>query len=64
MWTSKDISERFRYRYGEDELSDWALKVRSLAAEADITDVLFNNCYRDYAHVNAQQFSALVSTGD
>ena len=63
-WTSKDISERFRYRYSEDELSEWAPKVRGLAAEADTTQVLFNNCYRDYAHVNAQQFAALVSTGD
>ena len=63
-WTSKEISERFRYRYSEDELSEWAPKVRGLAAEADTTQVLFNNCYRDYAHVNAQQFAALVSTGD
>ena len=63
-WTSKDISERFRYRYSEDELSEWAPKVRGLAAEADTTQVLFNNCYRDYAHVNAQQFAALVGTGD
>jgi len=60
QWTSKEISERFRYRYSEDELSEWAAKIRGLAAEADVTDVLFNNCYRDYAHVNAQQFTALA----
>ena len=61
QWTSKEISERFRYRYREDELGEWAAKVRGLAAEADSTDVVFNNCYSDYAHVNAQQFTALVS---
>ena len=61
-WTSKNIAERFGYRYSEDELSEWAPKVRGLAAEADITDVVFNNCYSDYAHVNAQQFTALVGS--
>jgi uncharacterized protein YecE (DUF72 family) len=61
-WTSKDIAERFGYKYSEDELSDWAGKVRGLAADADVTDVLFNNCYSDWAHVNAQQLTALVSS--
>ena len=61
-WTSKDIYERFGYRYSEDELSEWAAKIRGLAASADTTHVLFNNCYRDYAHVNAQQLAELLST--
>jgi len=59
-WTSKDIHERFLYRYNEDELKDWAPKVRKLARDAGATHVLFNNCYRDYAHVNAQQFETLL----
>ena len=63
-WDSKDIHERFGYRYSEGELGEWAPKIRGLAAEAELTHVVFNNCYRDDAHVNAQQFSALVSTGD
>jgi hypothetical protein len=29
--------------------------VRGLAADAELTHVLFNNCYRNYAQVNAQQ---------
>jgi uncharacterized protein YecE (DUF72 family) len=61
-WTSKNISEKYGYRYSEDELSEWAAKIRGLAAEADITHVLFNNCYRDYAHVNAQQLAEQLST--
>jgi len=28
-----------------------------LAGQADLTHVLFNNCYRDWAHVNAQQLT-------
>jgi uncharacterized protein YecE (DUF72 family) len=61
-WSSKDIYQRFGYRYTEDELSQWASKVRALAEEADTTHVIFNNCYRDYAQVNAQQLAALLES--
>ena len=54
-WDSKDIYERFGYRYSDGELSEWAPKIRDLAAGASTTHVLFNNCYRNYAQVNAQQ---------
>src|SRR6266700_516578 len=56
-WTSKEISEKFGYRYSDHELDDWAGRIRGLAADADLTHVLFNNCYRDWAHVNAQQLT-------
>jgi hypothetical protein len=42
---------------GEDELDEWARRIRGLAAEADTTHVVFNNCYSDYAHVNARQLA-------
>ncbi len=61
-WTSKEIAERFGYRYSEDELDEWAPKIRDLAAEAEVTHVVFNNCYRDYAHVNAQQLEARLGS--
>ena len=60
-WTSKDISEKFGYRYSEDELGEWAPRIRGLAADAELTHVLFNNCYRDYATVNAQQLTARLA---
>ncbi len=60
-WTSKEIAERFGYRYSEDELAGWAPKIRDLAAEADTTQVVFNNCYSDYAHVNARQLADQLS---
>ena len=61
QWQSKDIQQRFRYRYGDKELQEWAGKVRRLASDADETHVVFNNCYRDYAHVNAQELERLIS---
>src|SRR5580693_4303391 len=56
-WTSKEIAERFGYRYSADELDEWAPKIGGLAAEADTTHVVFNNCYSDYAQVNARQLA-------
>jgi len=61
-WDSKEIHERFRYRYGPGELKEWSERIENLAAEADVIDVVFNNCYSNDAHVNAQQLSALVSS--
>jgi uncharacterized protein YecE (DUF72 family) len=60
-WDSKDIHERFGYRYTQAELGAWAPRIRALAEEADNTHVPFNNCYRDYAQVNAQQLAGLLS---
>ncbi len=60
-WDSKDIHERFGYRYGPGELREWSRRVADLAADADVTDVVFNNCYGNYAHVNAQQLAGLIS---
>ena len=59
-WESKDIHERFGYRYTERELKEWAPKVAGLAREAAQTHVLFNNCYRDNAQVNARQLAAML----
>jgi uncharacterized protein YecE (DUF72 family) len=56
-WDSKDIHERFGYRYTGEELDEWASNIRGLSEDAELTHVLFNNCYRDYAQVNAQQLT-------
>lgn len=63
-WTSKDIYERFGYRYSEEELRPWAPRVRGLAERAADVHVLMNNCYRDYAQVNARQLADLLPVGD
>ncbi|MGH3681228.1 MAG: DUF72 domain-containing protein [Natronosporangium sp.] len=62
-WTSRDIYEKFGYRYSEPELADWAPKLRELAGAADRTHVLMNNCYSDYAQRNAASLIDLL-TGD
>jgi uncharacterized protein YecE (DUF72 family) len=59
-WDSRDIYERFGYLYSEQELEEWALKVRDLAGQAKETHVLLNNCYRNYAQVNARQLADLL----
>jgi uncharacterized protein YecE (DUF72 family) len=59
-WTSKDIHERFGYDYSDAELAEWAPKVRSLTEDAQVTHVLFNNCYRDNAQRNARQLADLL----
>jgi uncharacterized protein YecE (DUF72 family) len=56
-WESKDIYERFGYKYSDAELSGWTPKIRDLASGAALTHVLFNNCYRDYAQVNARSLA-------
>jgi uncharacterized protein YecE (DUF72 family) len=61
-WASKDIYERFGYRYSREELADWAPKVQSLAQQAAQTHVLMNNCYSDYAQTNAEDLMSLLGT--
>ncbi len=62
QWESHDIQERFPLPLRDgDELATWAGNVRRLATDADETHVVFNNCYRDYAHVNAGQLVRLIS---
>ncbi len=62
-WDSKDIHERFGYRYTDGELSEWAPRIAALARDAQDTHVLFNNCYRDYAQANARQLAGLLKAG-
>jgi len=59
-WTSRDIYDRFGYLYSEDEIKQWAPKVAGLAEKAKETHVLMNNCYRNYAQVNARQLADLL----
>jgi uncharacterized protein YecE (DUF72 family) len=60
-WTSRDIYERFGYLYSQDELAPWAPRIEQLAEQARETHVLLNNCYRNYAQVNARQLADLLA---
>jgi uncharacterized protein YecE (DUF72 family) len=59
-WESGSVQKRFKYLYSKDELKSWAPKVKNLAAEAETTHVLMNNCYRDYAQQNAKELADLL----
>ena len=63
-WQKKTVTERFRYRYDEDELREWVPKAEHLAEGAREVHALMNNCYSDYAVTNAQQFTDLLSSAD
>jgi len=59
-WDSKSIQEKFGYRYTEKEMAEWSGNVQRLAEDATQTHVVFNNCYRDYAQVNARELADLL----
>ncbi|HEX8346662.1 MAG TPA: DUF72 domain-containing protein [Actinoplanes sp.] len=52
-WTSKNIQEKFGYRYSDAELAEWAPRLRALADQTEQTHVLMNNCAGDAAQRNA-----------
>jgi uncharacterized protein YecE (DUF72 family) len=60
QWESKNIYERFGYRYDGAELKHWVAPVQKLAEDSDQVHVLFNNCYRNYAQVNARELIDLL----
>jgi len=59
-WTSKNIYEKFGYRYSAQELADWAPRLTALAEKTQSTHVLMNNCYSDYAQSNAEELIGLL----
>jgi uncharacterized protein YecE (DUF72 family) len=62
-WERKGLQSsgaRFNYLYGAHELEGLTRDVRTLAAKARRTHVLFNNNYGDYAQRNAADFQRLM----
>jgi uncharacterized protein YecE (DUF72 family) len=61
-WEKQNIKtvERFRYLYDDDELEDWAPRVREAAAQSKDMHVLFNNCYANYGATNAIEFAQML----
>lgn len=54
-----EFGRRFAYRYPPDELAAWVAPLRELAASAEV-HVLFANCWRDDAVVNAASLIAML----
>ena len=65
-WDAEDmeIGERYAYRYSDDELAGWIAPVRELAASADEVHLLFANCWRDDAVVNAATMAQLLAAAE
>jgi uncharacterized protein YecE (DUF72 family) len=61
-WFKKGIEtvERYRYLYKEEELRNWADKVKGVCGEADQTFVFFNNCYKNCGIKNAKSLQELL----
>jgi uncharacterized protein YecE (DUF72 family) len=61
-WTTRvpSAAYRFRYRYSEAELAEWVPRITELAASAREVHAVMNNCYRDFAVVNAAQLARLL----
>lgn len=57
---AKSARERFRYLYPETELAEWVPKIRRLADDADVVQVVMNNCFSNYAVTNARQMTELL----
>jgi uncharacterized protein YecE (DUF72 family) len=57
-------AERFQYFYSLEELAEWVPKIRRLSDHAKEVHVLMNNCWQDYAVVNARQMTALLQSED
>ncbi|MHB1019806.1 MAG: DUF72 domain-containing protein [Coriobacteriia bacterium] len=53
-------ADRFDYLYTPEELEEWAPRVREMAAETDVTYVMFNNCKYDYAPRNAREMAEIL----
>lgn len=65
-WAKKaaTVHERFSYLYSPDELRPWLASLRAIAREAETVHATFNNCYRDYAVLNAKGLAALLQQSE
>jgi uncharacterized protein YecE (DUF72 family) len=61
-WESRGptAAHRFNYLYSQEELEEWAPRLRELARGAETVHVLFNNNYQDVGIRNARQMTMLL----
>jgi uncharacterized protein YecE (DUF72 family) len=61
-WEQPNITtaERFRYLYDPDQLADWAPAILAVARRVRRTHVVMNNCFANYAAVNATELAELL----
>lgn len=54
--------QRYAYRYTDDELEEWAGRIRYLAGAGHAVHVLLSNTWQDHAVVNAERLARLCAT--
>lgn len=59
-WSHKEAWERYDYLYTDEEMKPWIPKIRSMEDQAEDTYVLYNNCHRGQAAVNAVRMKELL----
>lgn len=59
-WSHKEAWERYDYLYTDDEMKPWIPRIRAMEEEADDVYVLYNNCHRGHAAVNAMRMKELL----
>jgi len=61
-WERKGIpsAERFKYLYSQEELKEWAPKVKQMAGETEELHLIFKNKYRDFSVKNAFMMKQLL----
>lgn len=62
-WTRPGVgtTERFRYRYRDEELGEWVPRLRALARATGRVYALMNNCHRDAAVQGAKDLARLLA---
>ena len=60
MKANQTAAERFKYEYTDKELEEWVPRIRTLSEDADEVQVLYNNCYADFAVTNARKMAELL----
>ena len=58
------VSERYRYRYSIDELTDFVPPIVDVAKQVQGVHVVFNNCHADYGTSNADEIAAIIRRRD
>lgn len=56
----KQVSQRFRYLYDEQQLREWLPTIRAISEQTEEVHLVFNNCYGNYATTNALEMSGLL----
>jgi uncharacterized protein YecE (DUF72 family) len=64
-WNRRGVgtTERFRYLYAREELSEWVPRLHALARQTRNVYAVMNNCYREYGVQNAKDMAALLASG-